>query len=100
MRCFSQAFWLLSMLLYSSVFRNILLSLFGFYSNDTFSESSDKICWIIEEGKDLPISKELQNTVRKLRSLVESELGEKYISILKLIVQELFKILDFIKIDI
>ena len=52
----------------------------GFYfdfSNDICSESSDKICWIIEEeGKDLPISEELRNTVKKLRSLVEAELGK------------------------
>ena len=41
------------------------------------SESSDKICWVIEEeGKDLPISEELRNTVKKLRSLAESELGK------------------------
>ena len=43
-----------------------------------FSESSDKICWIVEdEGKYLPVSEELRKTVKKLRSLVESELGKK-----------------------
>ena len=50
---------------------------FLFFYFDIFSESSDKICWIIEDGKDLPISEELRNTVKKLRSLVESELGKQ-----------------------
>ena len=83
MRCFSQAVWLLSLLLFSSVFRNIInYILFWFYWNYIFSGSSDKVCWIIEEGRHLPFSEELQRTVGKLRSLVESELGTKYISYL------------------